>query len=209
MEEETTTDAIVVLTNATTTTKKLTILTEPTTEIVVEKKQPSTTQKTTTTIAAPIPKTKKTLKPIATPNPDEENEIIKIHRPAPPIKDFAEPPRLTTEPEEELIEEVDRQLEAHLSPIKGTQQIVKEASREGGAGFVWIVVGVAGAVVATLLLAVVAVRRAYAAGRCLGIGGMKRSGVGGDSQSDVRFLTSDEVLDFRLAHAGDDGDDAY
>lgn len=34
-----------------------------------------------------------------------------------------------------------------------------------------------------------------------------KSSSNGDSQSDVRFLTSDEVLDFNLAHPDDDDDD--
>lgn len=127
---------------------------------------------------------------------NDENEIIKIVRLTtvkPNESDMGEVPPVT-----DLIEQIDRELEEHLSRKTNeiTERIVKE-KQQPSLRLIWVVVGVIATVVVVLATAILIIRkRSY-----LFVRGMRCSGASGDSQSDVRFLTSDEVLDFRLARS--------
>lgn len=183
----------------------LIILPPPATEEIIEKVLTTkATSTTSTTISSPIITTKKQI--LTTVQPKEENEIIKIIPRLNTIsttiadEDVEEMPRVTTN----LIQKVDDELEEHLSPpivIKTnmiTERIVKQPTNNSKT--IWITVGVMAAIVAILIIAIgfVKLRRTYF------LRGIQCSGVNGDSQSDVRFLTSEEALDFRLAYADDD-----
>lgn len=205
-EVETTTETErfgVTATTTAATTKKpkpvIVVLTQATTEKIVERTRPSTTPARQTTRAT----TKKTV--VKTTKPNAENEIIKIVRLTTAAvstmtgvkSDVVEVPKVT-----EPFEQVDEELMRHLSP--SNQMTGRISGKPPVSTHVfWIVLGVAAAVVVVLIVAVVVARRRRYFFRVRCAGGFN----GADSQSDVRFLTGDEVLDFRLARGDRDDDD--
>lgn len=186
------------------------IMHPPTTEAVIEKKiaktptVPSTTEPTTTSTAVPTTATKtKTTSTTIAPATTYKIIILKPRKEYAVVvsattiaADYGEVP---TKQEKEMASENDDQFEHHLSPsVVSTVKEQRVKEHRSGMTILGVVAGVAGCLVIVLLAGIVAIRR-YRAGYCA-----RRMNAAGDSQSDVRFLTSDEVLDFRLAHADDD-----
>lgn len=182
-----------------------------TTTIIITEEETTTTTETTPIITKPISLILNTnattvnriLSTVTTDDTQQENnEIVTIIRTAVVTttktpEDFNE---ISHQPADDvtitLMKKVDEELKQELSPPTDvlktnmvTERIVKQTV---SVKTIWIVVGVLIATVTLLLLAVVFVkmRNSY-----LFFNNMHSS-----SQSDVRFLASDEALDFTLAY---------
>lgn len=96
--------------------------------------------------------------------------------------------------------DVEKELKMHLQDPEGVKQKIIIKKEEKSSKMIMIAGGAVCVFVAVLFLVLVIKRRALAS--CVRMRKMRNS-ANGDSQSDVRFLTGDEVLNFTLASAHD------
>lgn len=96
--------------------------------------------------------------------------------------------------------DVEKKLDRHFQDLEGVKEKIMIKKGEKSSKLIMIVGGVVCVLVAVVFLVLVIKRRALAS--CVRMRKMRNS-ANGDSQSDVRFLTGDEVLNFTLASAHD------
>lgn len=96
--------------------------------------------------------------------------------------------------------DVEKELKRHFQEPEGVKQKIIINKEEKSSKLIMIAGGAVCVSVAVVFLLLVIKRRALAS--CIRMRKMRNS-ANGDSQSDVRFLTGDEVLNFTLASAHD------